>query len=67
MAVTKQFMGPTDFHSTKKNTVEVNGTINCLVINILQNIFFCAEEQLKGEYSKWQNFNFDVNFLLKRW
>jgi len=25
MAVTKQFMGPTDFHSRNKNTVEVNG------------------------------------------
>jgi len=51
MAVTKQFMGPTDFHGRKKTTVEVNGTINCLVINILQNIFFCAEFKFWSELS----------------
>ncbi len=31
---------PIDFHGMAKNTMEVNGTWNCLVTNILQNILF---------------------------
>ncbi len=48
-----------DFHSMEKNTMEVNGYQQLLVTNILQNIFFCVQqnkeihtglEQHEGEY-----------------
>jgi len=31
MSVTRKLTVATDFHSRKKNTVEVNATVNCLV------------------------------------
>ncbi len=33
-------MEPIDFHGMDKNIMKANGTINCLVTNILQNILF---------------------------
>ncbi len=39
MCVTEQLMVAIDFNDTEKNTMEVNATRNCLVANILQNIF----------------------------
>ncbi len=35
--------GTIDFQSMIKILMEVNGTQNCLVSNILQNIFFCVQ------------------------
>jgi len=46
-----------DFHSMKKkvNTVEVNGPINCLITNILQNISFVFNRRKKF-IQAWKNF-----------
>ncbi len=35
---------PIDFHCMVKNIMQVNGIQNCLVTNILQNIFFCVPQ-----------------------
>ncbi len=32
-------------HKIQKNTVEINGNQNCLVLNTLENIFFCVQEK----------------------
>ncbi len=47
-------------------------TVNCLVIHILQNIFFCAQKKKETrtgleqhEDNKWQNFQFCVNCPFK--
>ncbi len=42
MKVTKQLTEAVDCHSMEANTVGVNGFINLLFTNILQNIFFCV-------------------------
>ncbi len=42
--VTRLFWGTIDFHSRKKNTMEVNGAQNCSVSHILQNIFLCVQQ-----------------------
>jgi len=46
MLVAKQLMDPTDFHLKKKIIIIIlwksMGPINCLVTDILQNIFFCV-------------------------
>ncbi len=36
---------PIEFHYILKHTVEINGNRNCLVTNILQNIFFCIPQK----------------------
>jgi len=36
-------MGPIDLHIVEKNTMEVNGA-HQMVTNILQNIFFCVQQ-----------------------
>ncbi len=38
MLITKQLLVPIDFHGMGENTMEINS--NCMVTNILQNIFF---------------------------
>ncbi len=45
MLVTKLFQVPIEFHYILKHTVEINGNRNCLVTNILQNIFFCIPQK----------------------
>ncbi len=42
--VTRLFWGPIDFHSRKKNTMEVNGAQNWSVSHILWNIFLCVQQ-----------------------
>ncbi len=37
-------LGTIDFNSREKNTMEVNGTQNCSVSHILQNIFLCVQQ-----------------------
>jgi len=37
--------GTTDFHSIFFSTMEVNGTKNCLVPIVLQNIFLCVQQK----------------------
>ncbi len=34
-----------DFHSTEKILWKLMATINCLVTNILRNIFFCVQQK----------------------
>ncbi len=36
---------PIEFHYILNHTVEINGNRNCLVSNILQNIFFCIPQK----------------------
>jgi len=33
----------------KKITMKVNGNPNCLVINVLQNIFFCVPKEVLND------------------
>jgi len=58
MLVTRQLMDPIDFHSIFFFLRKSMGSINCLVTNILQNIFLCVQQkkemntglkQLEGE------------------
>jgi len=59
MSVSKQLMDPIDFHRIFFPTMEVNMEVkNCLVTDILQNIFFFVQQkkeihtglkQLEGE------------------
>ncbi len=46
MCVTEQLTVAIDFNSTEKNTMEVNG-YQKLFANILQNIFFCAQQKIE--------------------
>ncbi len=46
MLVTKQLMVAIDFHSMEKKILwKSMATVNCLVTNILQNIFFCVQQK----------------------
>ncbi len=47
MWVLSQLLVATDFHSREKNTIEANGTRNCLVTNILQNIVYTVWNNLR--------------------
>ncbi len=60
MLVTKQLTEAINFHNMEINTVGVNGYVNFLVTNILQNIFFCVLQVWNNSrVSKWwQGFNF---------
>jgi len=40
-------MDPIDFHSWEKMLLKSMGSINCLVTDILQNIFFCVQQKKK--------------------
>ncbi len=40
--------GPIDFYGMDTNLVEVGSTRNCLVTNILPNIFFCVPQKKKS-------------------
>jgi len=45
MSVTKQLMDPIDFNSIFSQLWKSMGSINCLVTDILQNIFFCVQQK----------------------
>ncbi len=46
MLATKQLLVATDLHSTEKQKLCKSMAIsNCLVTNILQNIFFCVQQK----------------------
>ncbi len=45
MLETKRLMVTIDFHTEKKNTLEVDGYYHCLVNSILQNIFVCKQKK----------------------
>ncbi len=74
MLVTKQLTVATDFHSTFYCSIlwKAMATVNSLVTNILQNIFFCAQQKkLLWVWSNlsvrkwWQNSHFWVNYSFK--
>ncbi len=44
----KSVLGPIDFYSIFVHTMEVSGTWNHLVTNILQNIFFCVSQKIES-------------------
>ncbi len=43
LMVTIKFAAAIDFHSMEKILQKSMATVNCLITNILQNIFFCAQ------------------------
>jgi len=47
MSVTKQLMGLIDFNSIFSKIWKSVGPITCLVTDILQNTFFCVQQQKK--------------------
>ncbi len=71
MLVTKQLIVAIDFYSILSILWKSMATINCLVTNLLQNIFFCAQQKKETQVwntlrvSKWwQNCNFWVKQLI---
>jgi len=58
---TKQLFGTIDFHSRKKNTMEVNGA---KVPIVLQNILLCVSCWVS---KWWQNFHFLVEYPFKKY
>ncbi len=74
MSATKQFLVPTDFHSSFFSKLMSMATINCSVTNILQNIFLYVSQKKETHtgleqlirVSKWsQDFHFLVNYPFK--
>jgi len=45
MLVIKLLTVAIDFHSRKKILWKLMATVNCLVTNIIQNIFFCVQQK----------------------
>ncbi len=72
MFLTNHLLVDTDFYSMKQVTNKSMDTSISLVMNILQNIFFCDQQKKENhtgleqhEGSKWQNYNFLVNYPFK--
>jgi len=45
MLVIKQLMVAIEFLSRKKKLWKSMATVNCLITNILQNVFFCVQQK----------------------
>ncbi len=55
MLFTKQFMVPIDFHSIFPILWKSMATVNYLVTNILQNIFFCVQQNKETQIYRFSD------------
>ncbi len=66
MLLTKQLMVAIDFHCIFSILWKSMATVNCLVANILQNIFFCVHQNNEIHAGlEWVNDEKNIHFWLK--